>query len=79
MGTVLEPVDYARVLESCDPETGKPPALIRVGMRVEEIQSLLGPPLEEFEEAQGTTLNYEVIRVQVRDGRVNEIMIPGID
>ena len=79
VGTVLEPVDFARVLENCDPVTGKPPTVIHVGMRIEDIKTLLGPPLEEFEGAQGTTLTYEVIRVQVRDGRVNEIMIPDID
>ena len=79
VSAVFEPVDYARVLESCDPDTGKSPATIQVGMRVEEIQTLLGPPVEEFEEAEATTLNYEVIRVKVRDGRIDAIMIPGID
>ena len=48
VGTVLEPVDYARVLESCDPATGRPPAVIHVGMRVEEIQTLLARPLRNL-------------------------------
>lgn len=79
VGAVLEPVDYARVLESCDPETGNPPALIHVGMPLENILILLGPPLEESEEAGRTTLDYEIIRLQVQDGKVSKIAIPGID
>jgi hypothetical protein len=79
VGTVLEPVDYAQILESCDPATGKPPAVIHVGMRIEDIEALLGPPLEDSEDDQGTALNYGVIRVRVREGRVDEIMVPAID
>ena len=56
VGAVFEPVDLARVLESCDPETGQPPTVIQVGMRIEDIEALLGPPLEESGDDQGTTL-----------------------
>ena len=79
VGAVLEPINLARVLEHCGPINGKPPMVLRIGVPIGEVLSLLGPSLEELEETGRKIFNYGTVRVQVRDGKVTSIVIPAID
>jgi hypothetical protein len=72
---VLEPVELARVLEVCDPETGEPPLRITVGMPAKAVQQRLGEP----EGDQGSILDYRDVKLEVRNGSIVSISVPVID
>ncbi len=75
VGQVLEPMELARVLEVCDPETGQPPLVVRPGTPARSIRDRLGEPDEDT----GGMLDFGVIRFAMRDGVVERIIVPAID
>jgi hypothetical protein len=75
VGQVLEPVELARVMETCDPETAEGPLVIRTGTPVKEIEERLG---DSGRSADGI-LDFGVVRLSVRGGVVERVMVPAID
>ena len=75
VGQVLEPIELARVLETCDPETARPPLVVGIGTPIASVQQIMGEPRE----GEGNILDYGVIRVETRNGAVSKITVPAVD
>lgn len=74
---VFEPLDLSRVLEQCDPKTGKPPIALRIGMKIHEVEVLLGgKPGEALQEGGGVVLDYGAVKLVTRGDTVTDILIP---
>ena len=72
---ILEPIELARVLETCDPDTREPPLRITVGMMAKAVQQRLGEP----ESAEGNILDYRDVKLEVRNGAIVSISVPALD
>lgn len=79
VSAVLEPMELARVLEVCDPETKAPPVAVAKGALYDDVRARLGPPRASRAEGGEHVVDYDVIRLHVRDGRVARIVIPAVD
>lgn len=79
VAAVLEPIDFSRVYETCDPETGAPPVTVSQGTTYAEVKERLGHPRSSRAEGSGYVVDYDVVQFQVRDGVVAKIVIPAID
>lgn len=75
VGQVLEPVELARVMEVCDPESGQTPLVIARGMPVKAIEQRLGEP----NDTEGGVVDFGVFRVATQNGVVEKIIVPSID
>jgi len=75
VGQVLEPIELARVLETCDPETARAPLVVGIGTPAISVRQAMGEP----KEAEGNILDYGVIRVETRNGAVSKIFVPAVD
>ncbi len=76
---ILEPMDLSRVMETCDPENGQPPFLVAPGGDYAKLRKHLGEPrLRDV--VDGTEVfDHLQIRVVVRAGRIEKIIVPAID
>jgi hypothetical protein len=76
---VLEPMDLSRVMETCDPETGRPPLVVARGGEYAPVRLRLGEPRLRDVADGAEVFDHYWIRVVVRAGRIEKIVVPAID
>ncbi len=76
---VLEPMDLSRVMEICDPETGQPPLVVSLGGDYSRLRKRLGEPRLQDVKDGAEVFDHYAIRVVVRGGRIEKIIVPAID
>jgi hypothetical protein len=76
---VLEPMDLSRVMETCDPETGRPPLVIALGGEYAPLRKVLGEPRLRDAALGAEVFDHLWVRVVVRAGRIERIIVPAID
>ncbi|MGZ8829411.1 MAG: hypothetical protein ACXW2Q_03445, partial [Thermoanaerobaculia bacterium] len=75
VGQVLEPIELARVMEVCDPETAQSPLVIRRGTPVKLMEQRLGEP----NGTEDGVFDFGTVRLRIQNGVVEKIMVPAID
>ncbi|MGZ8833459.1 MAG: hypothetical protein ACXW19_09740, partial [Thermoanaerobaculia bacterium] len=75
VGQVLEPIELARVMEVCDPETAQSPLVIGRGTPVKLMEQRLGEP----NGTEDGVLDFGTVRLRIQNGVVEKIMVPAID
>jgi hypothetical protein len=76
---ILEPLDLSRVMETCDPENGRPPFVVAPGGDYASLRKLLGEPRLRDVVDGAEVFDHLEIRVVVRAGRIEKIIVPAID
>lgn len=76
---ILEPMDLSRVMETCDPENGQPPFVVAPGGDYAKLRKHLGEPrLRDLVDG-AEVIDHLEIRVVVRAGKIEKIIVPAID
>jgi len=75
----LEPIALAEVMETCDPETGAPPARVSPGQAIADVEAALGEPHRRSQTPAGEVWDYGVVELEVRAGAVVAIRVPALD
>lgn len=76
---ILDPLDLSRVMDTCDPETGEPPLVVAPGTDYAALRRRLGEPRLRNVEGDTEVFDHSVIRLVVRAGRVDKIIVPALD
>jgi hypothetical protein len=76
---ILEPMDLSRVMETCDPENGQPPFVVAPGGDYAKLRKHLGEPRLRDVVDGAEVFDHLEIRVVVRAGRIEKIIVPAID
>jgi hypothetical protein len=76
---ILEPMDLSRVMETCDPENGQPPFVVAPGGDYAKLRKHLGEPRLRDVVDGAEVIDHLEIRVVVRAGRIEKIIVPTID
>ena len=76
---ILEPMDLSRVMETCDPENGQPPFVVSPGGDYAKLREYVGEPRLRDVVGGAEVFDHLEIRVVVRAGRIEKIIVPAID
>lgn len=76
---ILEPMDLSRVMETCDPENGQPPFVVSPGDDYAKLRKHIGEPRLRDVVDGAEVFDHLEIRVVVRAGKIEKILVPAID